>query len=243
MRKAILLIFTAFICLSSCNKSPKQIVYVGVDPAFFPLELFGKEPNLLGFCNEILQEIGAYKKCHFERMNVSWEALLEGLHGNKYQAILSSMQPYVFNEKKYAFSHLFLLTGPVLVVPEGSKIKNFKMLEYKEVVSLDLWSEQLLVDIAPDVLPRRGDTISKSLLGLKLGRYDAAFIPSIPAEGFVADLYAQELKIVTQPAGEAGLRFVTLNGDNEELVRIFNEGLKHLMKSGKYEELLIKWKL
>jgi ABC-type amino acid transport substrate-binding protein len=243
MRKLRPLFIFLLLGITACNTTPKKSIYIGVDPTFFPMELMGKEPAVLGFTNELLQEITRVEKCHFQRVNIAWDTLLENLHENKVQGIMSSMYPYVFNLKKYAFSNICLATGPVLVVPEKSDIKNLKMLHGAEVAVLSRENEQLLVEHAPGVIPRKEISISQALGHLIDGQYQAAFLEAIPAQGFVTDIYQNKLKIVTTPIDDTGMRLVTSRGENDRLIKIFNNGLNKLLKSGKYQELLLKWKL
>ncbi|MDN3508313.1 MAG: transporter substrate-binding domain-containing protein, partial [Simkaniaceae bacterium] len=104
-------------------------------------------------------------------------------------------------------------------------------------------NEALLTEHAAGVIPRDVPTIAQALLDVKNGLLDGAFIERISAEGFVNDLYAGELHIVTDPIGDSGLRFVTLHDENEKWITVFNEGLKKLIHSGKYQKILDKWHL
>ena len=59
--------------------------------------------------------------------------LLWGLDEKKYDGILSSLQPLVFNLKSYAFSHVFLFSGPVIVAPKDSEIQGTYSLRGKKI--------------------------------------------------------------------------------------------------------------
>lgn len=241
--KAILAIFLV-VGLSCCAKaSNKKVVHVGVDPSFFPLELLGNEPAVLGFTNELLQEISKVEGYHFERTNLAWDEMLEALAEKKVQAIVTSMYPYVFNLKKYAFSDLFLQTGPVLVVPIKSSIRGFGSVRSNEVAVLSEENEQILLKMAPDAIPRMTMNLAKTLDDVQNEVFPAAFVDKIPARGYVTDLYEGKLKIVTEPKGRMGLRFVANKGENERYVKAFDAGLNKLMRSGKYREIVEKWKI
>ena len=242
MRKWIVSVFI-LLAFTACDGRGRPVVRVGVDPGFFPMEVQGRESAVLGFCNELLAAISDAEKVNFERVNVAWDTLLEGLGDGKYDGVLSSMQPYVFNLKKYVFSHLFLQSGPVLIVRDGSRIKGFKDLRGKEIAVTNMSAENLIVEMAAGVIPRDVASNAKALLDVKMGVLDGAFLERIPAEGFVNDLYAGVLEIVSEPVGESGLRFVMLRNDDDRWVAVFDRGLKHVMSSGQYQKILDKWKL
>jgi len=75
------------------------------------------------------------------------------------------------------------------------------------------------------------------------GLYDGVLVNYIQATSYVRDLYFGKVKIATPPLNDAGIRLLTLNGDNVELVEVFNRGLDKLRSNGKLEKLFKKWEL
>ena len=79
------------------------------------MDFQGKEPKVFALSNELLHEISRHEGINFERINRNWDNLTLGLEEKRYDAILSSIYPYVYELKKYHFSDLYLNTGPVLM--------------------------------------------------------------------------------------------------------------------------------
>ncbi len=227
--------------MTSCGKDQGPQYRIGVDQSFFPLELYGKESNVFGFTNELLTHIAAIEKIKIIRVDKSWDNLILGLKEGEYDAMISSMEPYVFNREKYQFSEDYLLSGPVVVMREENSFSSIKSLSGKEVAVSKPSDEALLLIKNPNVLVRYYSSIPNVLISIVEGEIDAALIGIIPASSYLRDLFQEELKIVTPPLNNAGLRVIALKGENQELVDKFNEGLAKMKKSGKYDELAEKW--
>ncbi len=235
----ILIIFP--ILFTSCS-SQKKTYTIGLDPSFFPLDLMGKQTNLLAFSNELLYEISKIEGVNLKRVNMSWDNLLSGLDKKKYDSILSSMHPYIYILNKYHFSNLLLHTGPVLVSKLGSSTHLFDGMKGKEVAVSSSEDEALLIKLYPQVIIHSYHSIPIALNALLNETIDAIMMNYILALNFSQDLYAKEIKILTPPLNDMGLRLITRNGD-QELIKIFNRGLKKLHDQGIYIKLLKKWSL
>lgn len=241
--KSLLTFFTCVsLFLAGCGKK-HEVYQIGVDPSFFPLDIKGKEANLFGFSNELLQEISKLEGVRFARINMSWDNLIWGLKEKKYDAILSLMYPYAFNQKKFSFSHPYLLTGPVLIVRKSTKATSMKAMKGKEVGVEANSSEALLIDQYPNVLPREYITLSAAFQDLENLSIGGLLTGNLQASAYVDDLYQNTLKIATEPLNDEGIRLITMSDAEPKLIKAFNEGLKKLKDSGKYKELLKKWNI
>ena len=237
--KRLLILFA--IVLAGCGSLNKMPYRIAIDPSFYPLDLMGKEANVYAFSNELLQVIGKKEGIPIERINVSWDATLEGLEKGLYDALLTPLPPYNFNEAKYDFSTMYLSTGYVLVIPKRSNKKTLKKLDDQEVaVEKDSEAESIL-DRYPDVLVRFYSSPAIALDQLAKGQYQGVVMNVIPAVSFIDDRYADQLKISDGPLNDAGLRLVTVKDKRGELLELFNQGLERIKKDGTYDKLIEKW--
>lgn len=242
--KNIIFILSILIILCSfASKKTTQGYQIGIDPTWYPLELTGRETNVLAFSIELLQEIAKKEDLQLSIVTMNWNNLIWGLTKKKYDAILSSLYPYVFYEKKFHFSNVYLSTGPVIVVPEQSKIKKLDDLKGKTVGILQGSAASVFLQKYPGLLMQSYDTMPETLNALENMHIDAAVLDSLSAQSYVRDLYADKLKISTPPLNEQGLRLIMLDTKKQILIEKFNAGLKKLQKNGRYEELLKKWGL
>lgn len=244
MRRIFCLCFSLLFALFGCGSSSSKGCRVGVDASWYPLTLGERDNAITAFSTELLSEIGKIEKIPFVKVTVNWDVLMEGLQKDQYQAILTSMPPYIFNQKLFDYSDLYLPLGPVLVVNKQSNIDALSQLEGKEigVVSGDT-NSTLILEKSQGVLIRYYDTIPSALNAVSTGTIDGAMVDVLSATAYCRDLYQDTLKIATPPLNEEGLRLVTKHNANPKLIKSFNEGLERLKKNGAYAELMDKWGL
>ena len=244
VRACFVSVFLSLFFLSSgCTKAFKKSYSIGIDPSFFPVNFQDREATVLAFLEELLQMIG--KKCgvNFTRVDMSWDNLTDGLQRRRYQAIISPMLPNLINLTKYSFSDPILHTGSVLVVNKQSKIKNLMDLSGQLVAMSQTNSQLDFLSEYPKVDFTFYEDIRLALELTAKGYYEASLIPTIPAHAFVKDLFHDSLMIVSLPLTSEGLRIVTLEKENEDLLYSINEGLNDLIDSGQYKKLREKWDL
>jgi polar amino acid transport system substrate-binding protein len=234
----IFMLLTLFSCGGS-NSGRK----VGVDASWYPLEFGKRDNNVTAFSTELLTEIGKLGKIPFVKVTVNWNDLMDGLQKNEYEAILTSMPPYIFNEKLFDFSDIYLPLGPVLVVPIASKIDSINALEGKEIAVILGSSSVLILEKSQGVLIRYYDSIPKALNDIVSGTIDGAVVDVLSAVSYCRDLYQSQLKIATAPLNDEGLRLVTKSNTASDLIAGFNKGLQKMKKEGSYDKLLDKWGL
>ncbi len=237
----VIVLALTFLC--GCSSSSNGGRKVGVDASWYPLELGTRTNNVTAFSTELLTEIGKVENIPFVKLTVNWNDLMEGLQQDKYEAILSSMPPYIFNEKMYDFSDLYLPMGPVLVVPEDSKIDSMKMLDGKEIGIISGSSNAHILEKSPGVIIRYYDTIPQALNDIVHQTIDGAIIDVLSAKAYSNDLYQGQLKIATEPLNDEGLRMITKHDEADDLIKGFNKGLKKLKQNGIYDQILDKWGL
>ena len=62
MKKWLLLLPMMFFTLSSCGSKPKKVVYnIGIDPAWFSVDLLEKQVAVFGFCTELLEDLSFHE--------------------------------------------------------------------------------------------------------------------------------------------------------------------------------------
>lgn len=216
---------------------------IGIDPTWTPFEFGDREQNVTAFSTELLREIGKVEKISLTKINVAWDNLLPGLKKGKYQAIISSMPPQLYNLNIYDFSDSYLPIGPVLVVRADSAIDGLKSLDGKEVGVISNSGDEVILQQAPGVLIREYMRTPVALNDVANETIDAAMIDILTATAYCQDIYQGQLKVATAPLSNAGLRLIALHGKQPELLDAFNRGLNTLQSSGKYSEMLQKWNL
>lgn len=230
-----------FVACSSESSYPEY--KVAIDRGWYPLNFMGKENAVYGFSTDLLKEVSTLKKLRLVEMKENWDNMTSNLEKGQYDAILSSMQPYLFYEKQYDFSKPYLLIGPVLVLPMGTQATSLATMEGKEVAVISGSADELILEKFPNIVVRQYDFIPDALNALVAGDVDGALVDVIPAQAYVQDLYKGQLKIVGTPLSEKGLRLIAFHGKAPELIEKFNAALEEMKKSGTYNTLAQKWSL
>lgn len=237
-----ILIFLTSICFTGC-RSQKAIYRVGIDPYFYPLVIHERMAMLSGFSLELLEEIGRLENVRFVPVQMNWNNLLYGLNKKTYQAALSVLQPYIFNEKKYAFSDAYFSIGLILIVQQNSEISSLRDLSNKEIViprSSDLLQ---ILEEYPDVFRRFYRSPEDGFNLLIQGKTTGAVIENYIASGFLQELLPGKVTALPPLITNKGMYLLTKSGKDEKIIKLFNSGLQKLKTGGKYDALIKKWNL
>jgi len=228
--------------IAGCSRAPQQI-RIGIDPNWYPLNFQDKQFYINGFIDELLLEISKHSNIEFHRIGANWDTLLDGLKQQRYDAVLSSLPPYPFNQAKFEFSTNFLDIGPVFVTPVASAFTELKQMTNSVVGVLSGDQESLVIQKYSDVIMRTYDSVPEIFDVLINNEVEGIVIGRLTAVGFVRGIYAGKLKINGSPLTNAGLHVVALKGDSAHAVNTFNKSLRYLAKKKKLQKLLRKWQL
>ncbi len=228
--------------LFSCGNSSRGTLRIGVDPNWYPLDFGTQVSYVNGFTEELLVELAHYSGLEFEKIPANWDTLFDGLRRNQYDAVLTSMEPYIFNTARYDFSSNFLTLGPVLIVPVGSSHETLASFQEALIGIITNDPAVNLIEVHPNLIIRKYATIPELLNALAIGEVQGALLDQIPAVNYVADLYADRLKIAGAPLNQKGLHLLALK-DHSHLVAVFNKNLDAFKRKKQFQDLLKKWHL
>lgn len=238
------LILVIFCLMFSCSSPPSQKFYrIAIDSTWYPLDLMGRGPAIIGFSNDLLNAIAQRQGLILQLYHVSWDALLYSVDKGKAEAALSSILPILQYQDQYTFSTPYLLLGPVLVVRTTATADSLKELAGKEVGVLNDSPAAQIAERRGDLVVRKFSSYQLALEQLVAGQIDGALMPALLAYAYVGNMYPDVLKIGSDPLTQEGLRLLTLKNENTELIEGFDEGLAALKEEGIYTDLLKKWQL
>lgn len=244
MRK--ILIYIVIISISAiCPgcKPQKKVYRVGIDPYFYPLSIHRKTEMLAGFSLELLERIGAIENTQFIPVPMNWNNLLYGLEKKSYQAALSFLQPYLFNERKYRFSDPYFSVGFILLVQEKSDVFSLQDLTHKELIIPRSPALLQVLEGYPEVYKKFYNNPEDGFNTLIQGKTDGAVLQNYIASGFLREPYPGKIVAVPPLITEKGIYLLTTTGKNEKILKVFNRGLQKMKEQGEYEELVRKWNL
>lgn len=228
---------------SGCASSKKVTYRVGIDSNWYPLNLEAFQPYVNGYTDDLLLEVSRYTGIEWVRLETAWDALIDGLSAQKYDAILTSLPSHNFNLSKFDFSKNFLDLGPVLIIPVNADSNDLTKLSNEVVGVVKGDPAVLLLQQYPEIIVRKYDSVSDLLNAVAIGSLEGALLDRLTACGYVRDLYAGRLKISSEPLTEAGLHLVSLKGQQKHLIELFDQTLSQLKKQKKLKALQKKWQL
>lgn len=227
-----------------CGGSKADYDYtIALDPSWYALSAPGREADLTAFTTELILEIGKLEKVKIAVYERSWSNLMFALQEGQCDAICSTMQPYLFYEKLYHFSSLYLMTGPVLVNLVKAPAKSLEKLK-GDIIGIQRDSNGAIVlEKYPDIIQRTYESVPQALIDATKGEIDGAIVDILSAEAYTRDLFQGQLKIATAPLTQEGVRILSMKNHKPELIKLFDRGVAKLKSNGKYAELAKKWRL
>lgn len=244
----LLIVWGVRSCTSS--EAPRKTLYrIGRDSSWYPMQLLGKEKNLVAFTNEIVANIASENHLRFEWVESNPNSLVNSLESGAYDFILSSMRPNIVNQEEFVFSELVYEFGPVLIVRQDSKVTSLGDMKGKTIGIPSGFSPIFnAVRIAGahsyDLLVVTYSDMFQALNALSNDLIDGVIMPAIPAYSDTLGLHAGKLKVVTAPLTDEGIRFIAMrNAKLDEIIDIINAGLKTMRSNGTYNALIAKWDL
>lgn len=226
-----------------CTAGKRQTFRVGVDPNWYPLNFETFQPYVNGFTEDLLLEVSKYAGVDFVKMEANWDSLLDGLHEKQYDVVLTSFPSYNFTQVKYGFSENFLDLGPVLVVPANAQLNDLTKLSNEVVGIVKGDPAFLILQKYPEIIVRKYETVSELLKAVVTGSLEGALLDRLVAFSYVRDIYPSQLKISTGPLTDVGLHVMSLKGQNEHVIDLFDRTLAQLKKQKKLQALQAKWRL
>ena len=249
---AIILILLLIWGIHSCTKttkSKKELYTIARASTWYPLQLYGRERKLVAFTNDLFASIASENGLRFQWVEASPQSLVEGLESNTYDFIISSIRPNIVNEEHYSFSELLFAFGPVLVVKESSTATSLEQMNQRPTGIISGFSPVFnAIRIAGantfDPLIITYDNASRAFDALVHGQIDGVIAPVMEAYTIVRGLYSGQLKVITQPLNDEGLRTICLSeSELDDVINSINTSINKMKADGTYQQLIHKWDL
>ncbi|HSX10273.1 MAG TPA: transporter substrate-binding domain-containing protein [Chlamydiales bacterium] len=236
------LLFLFLLILHGCGGSSRGTLRIGIDPNWYPLN-FGQQASYVnGFTEDMLIEMARYSGIEFEKIPANWDTLLDGLTEKRYDAVFTSMEPYVFNTAKYDFSANFLDLGPVLIVPVAAPSTQLSKMDGQLIGIISGDPAALVLETHPSLVIRSYPSVPDLLNAVARGDIQGALLDRIPAVKFTNDLYAGKLKIASAPLTQKGLHLIAPK-NRSNVVKVFMKNLESLKRRKTIDALQKKWQL
>ncbi|MDP1879650.1 MAG: transporter substrate-binding domain-containing protein, partial [Parachlamydiaceae bacterium] len=192
---------------------------IGQDTRLSKQNLLGKELNLIAFNNDLLTQIGKEEHIRFHIYPTHENDLITDLEMGKLQGALTFLPPSRSDEKRFIFSEPIFLNGPVLVISQETTLSDWRAASNK-IIGVNAQTPALQDLERTGLQFRFYDEILKAFNDVKEQKIDGAIFPVLLSYTYIHTFYPQDLKIITPPLTNSGLRLVAKRDDDgEELIK------------------------
>jgi len=228
----------------SPSKSDKTWI-IATDTVFKPFEYTNEKNEFVGIDVDLLAAIAEDQGFKYELSSLGWDAAVAAVQANQADGLIAGAtikqeridSGWIFSEGYYDATQTF-------VVAEGSDIKSFEDLKGKNVA---VKNGTAGADFANSLKDKYGFTVtvfedSPTMYQDAILGNSVACVEDTPIMAASIKDGGLKLTIPTGMESEgAPYGFAVMNKDNQELLDMFNAGLKSIKASGKYDEILNKY--
>jgi polar amino acid transport system substrate-binding protein len=200
---------------------------------------YKENEKLVGFDVEIGNEIAKRIGLDPNPVTNPWETILQGLRGEKYDAIIGSMTATEERAKQVDFSVPYYISGATVFI--SSKNKDIKSLDDLKGKTIGVMQASTYVEDAKKYTDKIKEFPSEiyALQDLPPGRLDAVITDKI-----VGISAMKESGLEIQTVGEEIKReeiAVAIKKDNQVLLEAINKAIADMVADGTYKEISTKW--
>lgn len=239
----VLVAFTLTGCGSAGAKWSGQVLRVGVDDTYPPMEYRDDQNNLVGFDVDFAKAIGEKLGVKVEFISTAWDGIYPALNANKFDCIISSCsetKSYIVN---YAFTKPYLSNGQYIVVkPSDNSIAKPEDLKGKKVGAQVNTTSSKAAEKFQKTVPftlTKYDQVIQPFADLKTGRIEAIVVDAAVGRDYQskdpASYKVTSAKLTNEPIGIA---FSNANKALRDKVNTIIDGLR---ADGTLKAMSIKW--
>ncbi|MDR1374176.1 MAG: transporter substrate-binding domain-containing protein [Treponema sp.] len=226
------------------GSAAKGSVYtIATDTTFAPFEFQDAGSNYVGIDIELLAAIAEDQGFAYDLKPLGFSAAVAALESSQADGVIAGMSITSERRQKYDFSQPYYDSGVVMAIrADNNSIRSYA----------DLAGKRVAVKTGTE-----GATFAESIVGqynftlvyfdespfmyeeVKAGNSAACF-EDYPVMGYGIS-QGNGLKMVTGMEQGSSYGFAVLKGKNQDLLRMFDQGLANVRRSGIYQRLLDKY--
>ena len=215
---------------------------IDTDVTFPPFVYANTENKYVGIDLDLLKAIAKEEGFKVNIRPVGFNAAIQSVSSGQADGMIAGMSITDERKQKFDFSDPYYSAGIVMAVKEGSGIKSLSELKGKRVAVKTGTSGADYANSIKDkysfqvVTFDDSDSVYNDVLN---GNSVACFEDSAVMAYAIKN--GLNLKIVTKPTNTTEVGFAVKKGQNQELLKKFNEGLAKLKANGEYDKIIKKY--
>lgn len=213
---------------------------IGTDTTFAPFEFEDETGTHTGIDIQLLDAIAEEMGFTVEWQVLGFSASVAALEAGQVDAVMAGMSITEERQAKYDFSESYYDSTTAIAVAADSAIASLDELKGQTVVAKTgttgaAYAESLVADYELNILYVEDSATMYTYV--ESGQAVACF-EDYPIVQYEISRGNVACKVISQSEDSDPYGFAVMKGTNPELVAAFNEGLKRLKDSGKYDEIL-----
>ncbi|MGG3739101.1 basic amino acid ABC transporter substrate-binding protein [Aeribacillus pallidus] len=253
MKKGVLLgiIMMMVFALIGCGQASSdqasggdvQKVVVATDAAFAPFEYMEKG-EIVGFDIDFLDAVMAEAGLEYDLKNIGWDPLFAAVQGKEVDMAISGITINDKRKQTYDFSVPYFQSTHMILVPEGSDIKNANDLIGKKVGVQNGTTGQAAVE---KLLGEENENIKKfennvvAIMELLNGGVDAVVTDNTVVNEYLKNNPDKNLVGIEDPTNFESEFYGLMFPKGSELKEKLDAGIKTVIENGTYAEIYKEW--
>ncbi len=233
----------AMLTAASASAADGQVIRVGAEPSYAPFEFMDENTKqLTGFDIDLIDAIAKAQGCTIEVTTMPFDALIPALFTNTIDAALSAMTITEERQKRVSFSDPYYESGLTILIREDSRdqVKSVEDLKNQKICVQIGTTGAYYAEEIEGATVTQFNSAPESYLELKAGGCIAAINDKPVNDYYLAT--TQSSGIISLPGTLSAENYgIAINKNNEEMLKLINEGFAKIKADGTYDKLYQKW--
>lgn len=217
----------------------KEKLVMGTNAAFPPYEFVDDNGKIVGIDAEVAQALADKLGMELEIKDMEFNSLIPAVQSGSIDVALAGMTVTEERQEKVNFSDSYAKGVQVIIVKDGSDIKEVEDLDGKMIgVQTGTTGDNYCTgDYGQDHV-KQFDNGALAVAALQNGQVDCVVIDNEPAKQFVA--VNEGLKILDATYADEDYA-IAISKDNTELLNKINTAMAELKASGEFQKIVDKY--
>jgi len=241
-RARILVLF--LLLLSGCTwkkPEPRSYYIVAYPDHWHNIRLYGTEQSVTGFSSDLIYAIAKEANVNIRLVMANPDSFAALLDSGEIDGILTAIPVNSITEKFYDFTKPYFVSGNVVIVRSSSPYQSPDDIQTAEIAYDRAEGLDIIQGAKFSWLLRPYDNPFRAIEDVLDGQIDGMILNYINASRLQQSLYRSKLRILLPALTTHNIRLAVRQGQNHELIELFNNSVTKFMDSSKYTELLQYW--
>lgn len=242
---ALVLVLALGMCTMAGCGGGNDVLIAGTEPTYPPFESADEDGNIIGFDVDLLNAIAEDQGFEVEFQAFEFDGLISALQAGNCDIIAAAMNVTPDRAEKVDFCDTYFASAKtILVQKDNNDIASVDDLtkDMKVAAQIGTSEADYVQQLADEGKIKEAVVLNQTtqcIMQLQNGDVQAVMMDKPVAEVYLAK-NADTIKMLDATVDPADMAFAVKKG-NSDLQDKINAGLKNVVDSGKYDELVKKW--